>query len=245
LSDFIVIIPARLNSSRLPEKLLQDVASKPLLYLTYINALKSKAKKVIIATDDIKIQNVMQDFGANCILTSKDHNSGTSRIAEVIRRENIPDNQIIINVQGDEPLMPFENINQLADNLTSSKALVATLCENFKTIKDYQNPNNVKVVFAKNHNAMYFSRSPIPHFRDAKINLDICYKHIGIYGYRTEFFQKNLDFQTYENAEKLEQLSILQSGYNIHIDKAKHPSGIGVDTLEDLEQLRKIVNGNN
>jgi 3-deoxy-manno-octulosonate cytidylyltransferase (CMP-KDO synthetase) len=242
--DFIVIIPARLKSSRLNEKLLQTVAGKPLLYHTYQTALQSKAKKVLIATDSQKIVEVMSEYHAECILTDENHNSGTARIAEVVAKLGLKDDEIIINLQGDEPLMPPENINQLAENLAQNDVKVATLRENFTTIAEYQNPNNVKAVFDNNNNALYFSRAPIPFFRDDAINLDLCFKHIGIYGYKAAFFTLDFNCTTYEAAEKLEQLKILQSGYNIHIDSAKKPSGVGVDTIEDLEYLRGIVNDN-
>lgn len=240
-TDFSVIIPARLKSSRLDEKLLQDVAGKPLLYHTYQTALKSNAKQVIIATDSEKIIDATQEFNAECILTSDTHQSGTSRIKEVVEKLNLQGDEIIINLQGDEPLMPSENINQLADNLAKNDVLVATLREKFKRIEEYANTNNVKVVFDKNNMAMYFSRMPIPYFRDDEVDLNTCFKHIGIYGYKAEFFHKNITISEYEKAEKLEQLSILQNGYNIHIDEAQKPSGIGVDTRQDLELLRKML----
>jgi 3-deoxy-manno-octulosonate cytidylyltransferase (CMP-KDO synthetase) len=240
--DFIVIIPARLKSSRLNEKLLQTVAGKPLLYHTYQTALQSKATKVLIATDSPKIVEVMRKYDAECILTDENHNSGTARIAEVVAKLGLKDDEIIINLQGDEPLMPPENINQLAENLTNNNVLVATLMEQFTSEKEYLNPNNVKVVFNNNNMAMFFSRSQIPYFRDDKVNLDICFKHIGIYGYRAEFFTLDFNCNTYETAEKLEQLSILQNGYKIHIDKAIKDTGIGVDTKEDIEKVREILN---
>jgi 3-deoxy-manno-octulosonate cytidylyltransferase (CMP-KDO synthetase) len=240
--DFIVIIPARLKSSRLNEKLLQTVAGKPLLYHTYQTALQSKAKKVLIATDSQKIVEVMSEYHAECILTDENHNSGTARIAEVVAKLGLKDDEIIINLQGDEPLMPPENINQLAENLTNNNVLVATLMEQFTSEKEYLNPNNVKVVFDKNNMAMFFSRSQIPFFRDDKIDLNLCFKHIGIYGYKAGFFDLKLDLKTYEESEKLEQLSILQNGYKIHIDKAIKDTGIGVDTKEDIEKVREILN---
>jgi 3-deoxy-manno-octulosonate cytidylyltransferase (CMP-KDO synthetase) len=242
--DFIVIIPARLKSSRLDEKLLKEINGKPLLYWTYQNALKSKATKVIIATDSNKIKEVMAGFGANCVLTSENCESGTARIAEVVKAENFNSNQIIINVQGDEPLLPFEVINQLADNLLKTDSKIATLCENFTSVDDYQNPNNVKVVFDKDGSALYFSRSPIPFFRDDKIDLNLCFKHIGIYGYKADFFDLELKLNSYETAEKLEQLSILQNGHKIHIEKSVKDCGIGVDTQKDLEKVRNMFNDN-
>lgn len=239
-NSFIVVIPARLKSSRLPEKLLKIIDGKPLLYHTYQNALSSNAKKVIIATDSYKIVEVMASFGINCVLTSGNCESGTARISEIVSKESFDKNQIIINVQGDEPLLPFEVINQLADNLAINNTNIATLCENFKSEKDYQNPNNVKVVFDENNLAMYFSRSAIPFFRDDKIDLTLCFKHIGIYGYKASFFALKFNVKSYEIAEKLEQLSILQSGQKIHIDIAIKDTGVGVDTLEDLEKVREI-----
>jgi 3-deoxy-manno-octulosonate cytidylyltransferase (CMP-KDO synthetase) len=130
----------------------------------------------------------------------------------------------------------------LAENLAQNDVKVATLRENFTTIAEYQNPNNVKVVLDNNNNALYFSRAPIPFFRDDAINLDLCFKHIGIYGYKAGFFDLKLDLKTYEESEKLEQLSILQNGYKIHIDEAIKDTGIGVDTKEDIEKVREILN---
>ena len=244
MNNCIVIIPARLASSRLERKLLQDVAGKPLLYHTYQSALHSNAREVIIAADSSEIMQVCEEYNMNAVLTSSAHTSGTSRIKEVVHARGFTD-EVIVNVQGDEPLMPSENITQLAQGFEHHDALIATLYEPFTTLFEVMNANNVKVVVNSKQEAMYFSRSVIPCYRDDEADLGIYKKHIGIYGYRAEFFHTEFSHNTYEKIEKLEQLSILESGYGIHIEQAKKNSGIGVDTMDDLEQVRSILSGNN
>lgn len=236
--DFIVIIPARLKSSRLDKKLLQIINNKPLLHWTYENAVKSGAKQVLIATDSTKIIEAM---GADkCVLTSLKHSSGTSRIAEVIQSKNIADNEIIVNLQGDEPMLPPSVIRQVANNLANYSC--ATICEKITTVEQYFDKNCVKVVFDKFGKALYFSRSPIPAFRDDKVNLSSCFKHIGIYSYKAKFIKKYLQFKisNYEKYEKLEQLTILEQGFDINIENAIDKTGIGVDTQNDLDNLKQF-----
>lgn len=243
--SFYVIIPARYKSTRLSAKLLRTINNKPLIQYSYENAIKSNAYKVIIATDDKRIKSVCEYFGAKVLMTNKNHTSGTSRIAEAITKLNLKDNEIVVNLQGDEPLLPFELINQVADNLKSSKVKVTTLCERIKKYEIFKDPNCVKVVFDKDNYALYFSRATIPCNRDDKNNsLKFgAYKHIGIYAYYAGFIKNYLQLSpsAIENIEKLEQLGILFHGYKIHIDIAKKSSGIGVDTIDDLKKIKGIL----
>ncbi|MBT5499659.1 MAG: 3-deoxy-manno-octulosonate cytidylyltransferase, partial [Thiotrichales bacterium] len=180
--DFSIIIPARYASSRLPAKLLKDINGKTLIEHTYSNAVKSDASRVIIATDDVRIKTIAEDFGAEVCMTNDSHISGTSRLSEVVSVLNFQDDDVVVNLQGDEPMMSPSAINQVASNLSSSGMSVATLCEKIDTEEAYFDENCVKVVYNSRGKAMYFSRSPIPAFRDsAKINLDLCFRHIGLY----------------------------------------------------------------
>ncbi|NYT27237.1 MAG: 3-deoxy-manno-octulosonate cytidylyltransferase [Candidatus Thiodubiliella endoseptemdiera] len=242
--DFSVIIPARYASTRLQTKLLQDIHGKPLIQHTYENAKKSGAASVIVATDDKRIEKVANDFGATTCMTSESHTSGTARIAEVLETLSIDDEQIIVNVQGDEPMLGAEVIKQVAQNLANSKMKMSTLCENVIDKAQYLDSNCVKVVFDKFGKALYFSRSPIPAFRDeADFNIALCFKHIGIYAYRSGFIKQYLTMHSsnYEQVEKLEQLTVLSEGFDIHISKACVPTGFGVDTAEDLAKVREAL----
>ncbi len=242
--DFSVIIPARYASSRLPAKLLKDIHGKPLIQLTYENALKSNASKVIIATDDNQILKLAEGFGATVCMTDNRHTSGTSRIAQVLEILNINDNEIIVNVQGDEPMLDPKVINQVANNLNKSQMHMATLCEQAIDKQQYLDPNCVKVVFDKLGKALYFSRAPIPYFREeADFDLSLCFKHIGIYAYRSAFIKQYLqmDSSRFEQVEKLEQLTVLNEGFDIHVAKACADTGFGVDTQDDLNKVREAL----
>ncbi len=242
--DFSIIIPARYASSRLEAKLLQDIHGKPLIQHTYENAKKSGASRVIIATDDQRIADVANDFGATTCMTSAAHTSGTERIAEALELLNIDDEQIIVNVQGDEPMLSEKVIKQVAKNLTDSSMQMATLCENVVDKAQYLDPNCVKVVFDKFGKALYFSRSPIPAFRDeADFDATLCFKHIGLYAYRARFIKQYLTMgnSKYEQVEKLEQLTVLHEGFDIHVAPACAPTGFGVDTQDDLDRVRKAL----
>jgi 3-deoxy-manno-octulosonate cytidylyltransferase (CMP-KDO synthetase) len=242
--NFSVIIPARHDSSRLPEKLLKDIHGKPLIQWTYENAIQSQAKRVIIATDDKRIQIIAQNFGATVCMTDKTHTSGTSRIAQVVEQFNIDADEIIVNVQGDEPMLDAKVINQVAQNLDNNTMQMATLCELVADKAQYLDANCVKVVFDKFGKALYFSRAPIPYFRDARdVDLSLCYKHIGIYAYRAKFIKQYLQMthSRFEQVEKLEQLTVLNEGFAIHVAKACAQTGFGVDTLEDLNKVRDAL----
>jgi len=240
--DFSIIIPARYASSRLPAKLLKDINGKTLIEHTYSNAVKSDASRVIIATDDVRIKTIAEDFGAEVCMTNDSHISGTSRLSEVVSVLNFQDDDVVVNLQGDEPMMSPSAINQVASNLSSSGMSVATLCEKIDTEEAYFDENCVKVVYNSRGKAMYFSRSPIPAFRDStKINLDLCFRHIGLYAYRVNFLKDytNMAISSLEMAEKLEQLTFLTHGFDIHVETSCTSTGYGVDTESDLIKVKK------
>ena len=239
---FSVIIPARYASSRLPAKMLKEINGKSLIEHTYSNAIKSNASRVIIATDDERIKTVAEGFGAEVCMTNDSHTSGTSRIAEVVSFLNFQNDDVIVNLQGDEPMMSPSAINQVASNLVSSGMSVATLCEAIDTVDAYFDENCVKVVYNSRGRAMYFSRSPVPAFRDGQnINLDLCFRHIGLYAYRVNFLKNysNMPISKLETAEKLEQLTFLMEGFDIHVDVSFASTGYGVDTESDLIKVKK------
>jgi len=239
---FSVIIPARYASSRLPAKMLKEINGKSLIEHTYSNAIKSNASRVIIATDDERIKTVAESFGAEVCMTNDSHTSGTSRIAEAVSFLNFQNDDVIVNLQGDEPMMSPSAINQVASNLVSSEMSVATLCETIDTEDAYFDENCVKVVYNSRGRAMYFSRSPVPAFRDGQnINLDLCFRHIGLYAYRVNFLKNysNMPISRLETAEKLEQLTFLMEGFDIHVDVSFASTGYGVDTESDLIKVKK------
>ena len=239
---FSVIIPARYASSRFPAKMLKEINGKSLIEHTYSNAIKSDASRVIIATDDERIKTVAEGFGAEVCMTNDSHTSGTSRIAEAVSFLNFQNDDVIVNLQGDEPMMSPRAINQVASNLVSSGMSVATLCETIDTEDAYFDENCVKVVYNSRGRAMYFSRSPVPAFRDGQnINLDLCFRHIGLYAYRVNFLKNysNMPISRLETAEKLEQLTFLMEGFDIHVDVSFASTGYGVDTESDLIKVKK------
>ena len=239
---FSVIIPARYASSRLPAKMLKEINGKSLIEHTYSNAIKSNASRVIIATDNERIKIVAEGFGAEVCMTNDSHTSGTSRIAEAVSFLNFQNDDVIVNLQGDEPMMSPSAINQVPSNLVSSGMSVATLCETIDTEDAYFDENCVKVVYNSRGRAMYFSRSPVPAFRDGQnINLDLCFRHIGLYAYRVNFLKNysNMPISKLETAEKLEQLTFLMEGFDIHVDVSFASTGYGVDTESDLIKVKK------
>jgi len=250
--SFIVIIPARFASTRLPGKPLLDIAGKPMIQHVYQQACKSDAERVVIATDDSRIEAAAQAFGAEVVMTSANHSSGTDRLEEVVRKLDLEDEQIVVNVQGDEPLIPPEVINQVAMNLADqATAGIATLCEKIHDPEQLFNPNIVKVVFNDRGFASYFSRAPIPWARDAFKNglTQIMpngaeyFRHIGMYAYRVEFLKSYVTWvpSMTEQTECLEQLRALSNGIIIHIDEAHVAPPAGVDTEEDLQRLRQLL----
>jgi len=255
--SFTVIIPARYASTRLPGKPLLDIAGKPMVQHVYEQAIKSQAQRVVVATDDQRIFDVVETFGAEVIMTSDKHPSGTDRLEEVVSKLKLSDDEIVVNVQGDEPLIPPDVIDQVAQNLSKQfGAGIATLCEQITRLEQVFNPNAVKVIFDRNGMANYFSRAPIPWARDnfsaltesvndkaTMPNGANYYRHIGIYAYRVSFLK---DYITWppsmtEKTESLEQLRALSNGVGIHVELAVSTPPAGVDTEEDLLRLRELM----
>ena len=248
--SFKIIIPARYASSRLPGKPLLDIAGKPMIQHVHERAIESNASEVIIATDDERIERVAKAFGADVCMTRGDHMSGTDRLAEVAAQRAFSDNDIIINVQGDEPCLPAVLINQVAEDLAKHRdADIATLYANIVEEKQVFDPNVVKVVMDKNGYALYFSRAPIPWMRD-HFDKDSPlppllphYRHIGLYGYRASFLKHYTELSPciLEQEESLEQLRALYHGKKIHLTAAEVNSGHGVDTEQDLIAVRALL----
>ncbi|NOH53276.1 3-deoxy-manno-octulosonate cytidylyltransferase [Vibrio coralliilyticus] len=246
--SFTVVIPARYESTRLPGKPLADIGGKPMIQWVYEQSLQAGAEKVVVATDDARVESAVQAFGGVVCMTSSEHESGTERLAEVVKVMNIPDDHVIVNVQGDEPLIPPAIITQVANNLASSQAPMATLAVEISHEDEVFNPNAVKVLTDKDGYAMYFSRATIPWDRDnfangGKVIAQPLMRHIGIYAYRAGFINTYINWEptALEKIESLEQLRVLWYGEKIHVEVAKQAPPAGVDTPEDLEVVRKLI----
>ncbi len=248
--QFHVIIPARYASTRLPGKPLRLLAGKPIVQHVFEQAQKSQAKSIIIATDDQRIRQAATDFGAEVCMTSPAHSSGTERLAEVISSMGFSEDDIILNLQGDEPLMPPVCLDQVAALLVNNtNCKMASLCEPITCAEDLFNPNVVKVVMNKLRHAIYFSRAPLPWHREAfrdnpgglPVEPDLYYRHIGLYAYRAGFIKTylNLEPSPIEKVELLEQLRVLWHDYKIAMDIASEVPGPGIDTEDDLQKVAK------
>lgn len=245
--DFSVIIPARYGSSRFPGKVLVDIQGKPMVQHVYERARESGASKVIVATDDARVAKTVVDFGGQYCMTGAHHESGTERLAEVVEVEGLLAHELIVNVQGDEPFIPAENIQQVAENLHNHKdAEMATLAVKIKDVEEAFNPNAVKVVTDKLGYALYFTRSTIPYDRSRFLDADnideigdYYQRHIGIYAYRAGFIKQyvNMAPSGLEQIESLEQLRVLWHGEKIHVDIAAKAPPVGIDTPDDLTNL--------
>lgn len=237
---FVVVIPARYASSRLPGKPLADIAGTPMIQRVWQQAMQSGAERVVIATDHAEVEQAARAFGAEVLMTSAAHNSGTERLAEVVTRLNLPADTVVVNVQGDEPFIPPAIIGQVAANLAKQqRARMATLAVPLHTQEEIVNPNVVKVVTDQHGYALYFSRSVIPFDRDQRFlaQLAAIYRrHIGIYAYRAGFILDYIGWPTsqLEQIECLEQLRVLWQGEAIHVADALEVPSVGVDTPEDL-----------
>ena len=258
--NVIAIIPARFSSTRLEGKLLLPIAGKPLIIWTIEQAKKARnIDRVIVATDDERILNAVRESKNEAVLTSSNHQSGSDRIAEVAA--NLPENSIIVNVQGDEPLLPRDSIEATVEAVLGDDSIeMATICELIHQVEDVLSPNVVKVVLDNNNFALYFSRSPIPFPREAvnkygslenalreNRNLILEFrKHTGLYVYRREFLLKytKANQTLLEKSEILEQLRAMENGMRIKVIEASEGS-IGVDTIEDFERVRKIIEKEN
>lgn len=243
-NSFRVVIPVRFASSRLPGKPLLTYQHKPIIEHVYKNACESDAETVLIATDDERIAEVAREFGAEVCMTSGDHMSGTDRITEAVEKRGWPDNEVIVNLQGDEPQMPAANIKHVAKLLLDNPdAVIATLCHRIYTIQEYDDPNVVKVTKNSKGRALYFSRSSLPHIRDVDVKVlkdTNVYRHVGIYAYRISYLKQfiKIPISPLENVEKLEQLRALENGDEIIIDECVEHPGIGVDTMNDYHRLK-------
>lgn len=244
--DFSVIIPARYASSRLPAKLLQDLGGQPVIRRVYDRALASNAKQVIIATDDERIYDCAKTFGAHVIMTSVDCESGTERLAQAVEALELDDQEIIVNVQGDEPFIEPESIAYLAHQLSIDKqAKMATLAEALTEQAQIDNINNVKVIMDKNNHAIYFSRSVIPNQARSAEHAPCYYKHVGIYAYRCHYIKSyaTLERSEIEQVESLEQLRALWHGDKILVLPYEFKSvNIGIDTQQDLDKAQQVFN---
>lgn len=246
--SFTVVIPARYHSTRLPGKPLADIGGKPMIQWVYEQSIASGAEQVIIATDNEQVALAAESFGATVCMTSPNHESGTERLAEVVEKMNIDSRQVIVNVQGDEPLIPPSIIRQVAENLANSDAPMSTLAVEITHESEVFNPNAVKVVTDKDGYALYFSRASVPWDRDnfSRDNKPIAQpllRHIGIYAYRAGFINTYVNWQpsSLEKIECLEQLRVLWYGEKIHVEVALESPPAGVDTPEDLEAVRRLV----
>ena len=251
--NVVVVIPARWGSVRFPGKPLYEICEKPMIFWVIEKARQAKsASDVIVATDDQRIFDLVQSFGGKVVMTSPEHVSGSDRIAEVASGLNC---DIVVNVQGDEPLMPPVNVDRVVQALVDHPDIpVATIMVPITSREELSDPNVVKVVVDKKGRALYFSRSPIPHDRDAKSAKEQMtgedysghagvFKHLGLYAYRRSFLLEftRMSPTPLELREKLEQLRILENGYSLQVVQSEHDS-IGVDSKEDLIKIEKILN---
>lgn len=246
---FKVVIPARHASTRLPGKPLLDIAGKPMVVRVADQAMLSGAEEICIATDHAGIAEVAAQYQLACVMTRADHLSGTDRIAEVAQLRGWADDDIVVNVQGDEPLIDPQLILEVAENLAHHpEAAMATACHPIHEKEAVFNPNVVKVVSDKNGYALYFSRAPIPYARDAyAAGLDVplelsVQRHVGIYAYRAGFLKtySSLAPAEIETFEALEQLRVLWHGHRISVAVTAHAPAAGVDTAADLDRVRAI-----
>jgi 3-deoxy-manno-octulosonate cytidylyltransferase (CMP-KDO synthetase) len=243
---FHVIIPARFGSTRLPAKPLLQIGDRPLIQWVWQSAVDSGAASVLVATDDERICAVALRFGADCVLTSASHVSGTDRIAETVRAKGLAADDIVVNLQGDEPMMPAEVVAQVAQGLReTSGSEISTAVAPIQSLREFLDPNCVKALRARDGRALYFSRAPVPWPRDSiaaerPASFHGAWRHIGIYAYRVRSL---LQFAAWpptplEATEKLEQLRALEHGMHIHLVTLSKAPPAGIDTPEDLERVR-------
>ncbi|HET9663583.1 MAG TPA: 3-deoxy-manno-octulosonate cytidylyltransferase [Burkholderiales bacterium] len=249
--DFVVIIPARYASTRFPGKPLADLDGRPIVVRVADRAQKSGAREVLVATDHPSIAEAVRDYGYTAVMTRRSHASGTDRVAEVVTRRRFPAQRIIVNVQGDEPLIEPLLIRKVAEDLARHRAAqIATACTPIRDSGDFANPNIVKVVLDNQRRALYFSRAPIPHVRDARLESRAtvpemprglpAYRHLGIYAYRCGFLRRfaRLKPAAIERCEALEQLRALAHGFGISVVITRRATHPGIDTPQDLERAR-------
>ena len=247
---FTVVIPSRFASTRLPGKPLLTIAGKPMVQHVWEQACKSSAQRVVVATDDARIVEACKGFGAEVLLTRADHESGTDRLAEVATQLGLASDAIVVNVQGDEPLIDPASINAAAELLqTRNDCSMSTLAHAIDQVADFANPNVVKVVLDARNTALYFSRAPIAWWRDGfaqgvtTLPSPAPLRHIGLYGYRVGFLREfpKLAQAPIEITESLEQLRAMWHGHRIAVHVTEHAPGPGVDTPEDLARVRALL----
>jgi len=253
--SFHVIIPARYQSTRLPAKPLKLIGNKAMIEHVCLKAKKSGAESVTVATDNEEILTRVKEAGFNAVMTNANHPSGSDRIFEAANKIGLTENDIIVNVQGDEPFIPSKNIKQVADIAKKNLNAMATLCCRITDVEEIENPNAVKARFDKNNKAIYFSRSVIPFARDANSSQKITqqlmqnyYRHIGIYAYSKSFLASFVSWpeSSLEGCEKLEQLRTIENGEAIYLDVLNQAPPAGIDTAEDLIRANEyfLANGN-
>jgi len=248
-SDVVICLPARYQSTRLPGKPLIEISGKPLIIWALESAAKINVKQMVVATDDQRIFNLVEKSGYEVVMTKKEHQSGTDRIAEVANIMNWSDDTVVVNYQGDEPMTPKANIEQLIRALEDNPmASISTLYQRIESFIDLINPNNVKLVTDENDCALYFSRSAIPFSREffpkEKLDNDIIYKHhIGLYAYRAGFLKRFSELQAsdIENTESLEQLRAMSYGHKIVTKLAQKSMPHGIDTPEDILNFEQSI----
>lgn len=246
MTNFVVVIPARFASTRLPGKALRTIHGRPMLQHVFERGTESRATEVVVATDDDRIGDVAADFGATVCMTGDQHRSGTERIAEVADLLDWDDDRIVVNLQGDEPGMPAVLINECADLLADATADIATLASPLLETEDFENPNVVKVIRDVSNRAIYFSRAAIPYARDVEsrpLAFDSALHHHGIYAYRCGVLRRLVSAEPskLEICEQLEQLRALSLGMTIAVGVASLRPGTGVDTEEDLQRVEQEI----
>lgn len=238
---FIGIIPARYASTRFPGKPLAIIHGKPMIQVVYEHVCKAGLDQVAVATDDERIAECVRGFGGQVVMTQPTHPSGTDRCGEAAALLGLHDNDVIVNIQGDEPGISTKEIGLLTSLFARPEVHIATLVRPFTDPEEAENPNKVKVVLALNGKALYFSRLPIPYVRDSHSPAPTYYQHLGIYAYRYETLKQLilLPPSSLENTEKLEQLRWLENGYDIYTAPCDY-RGIGIDTPEDLQRFNTL-----
>jgi len=247
--NFLGIIPARFGSSRLEGKPLSDICGKPMIQYVY-EQVKKAIEYVYVATDDIRIENAVKSFGGKVVMTSAKHNSGTNRCLEaynIIKQKSKIDFDVIINIQGDEPMLSPDQILELIECFKNSKTEIATLIAKITNTDDLDDLTNAFVIFDKNMKSIYFSRSVIPAVKDIDkskwFGKTDFYKHIGMYGYKPSSLERiaKLTQSKLEIVEGLEQNRWIENGFQIYVAISKFNNSMSVDTQDDLEKIRKIM----